>query len=202
MCRLTISVFANAVRWCVCDEHDHLARTLPPVHLECLRKASGDRLGAISASRGVQAREVAVDLVDVGREAKVARHVSVVLRWVITIGDEADAQVVAGLQFARLADVVADELDVLRRGGNIRSLASGAVLHKNEISAGVYVTCDWRVSGVEGGAATKRCTYSILRSCSTGGGVCCWALYASWKMARASAEPPCSKSISVSMMMM
>jgi hypothetical protein len=100
MCRLTIAIFANAVRWCVGDEHNHLARALPPVHLECLCEASGDRLGTIAASRGVQAREVAVDLVDVGREAKIARHVSVVLRWVITIGDEADAQVVAGLQLA------------------------------------------------------------------------------------------------------
>ncbi len=73
-------------------------------------------------------------LVDIGREAKVARHVSVVLRWVIAIGDEADAQVLAGLQFARLVDVVTDELDVLRRGGDVGTLASGAVLHEDEVA--------------------------------------------------------------------
>jgi len=133
--RLTISVFADAVRWCVGDEHDHLARLHPPVHLERLREAGGDGLGTVAASRGVQAREVAVDLVDVGREAKVARHVSVVLRGVIAIGDEADAQVLAGLQFARLIDVVADELDVLGRRGDVGPLAPGAVLHKDEIAA-------------------------------------------------------------------
>jgi len=122
------------VRWCIGDEHDHLARLLPPVHLERLREASGDGLGTVAASRGVQAREVAVDLVDVGREAKVARHISVVLRRVIAIGDEADAQVPAGLQLARLIDVVADELDVLGRRGDVRPLAPGAVLHKDEIA--------------------------------------------------------------------
>jgi hypothetical protein len=84
-------------------------------------------------------------LVDIGRKAKVARHVSVVLRWVIAIGDEADAQVLAGLQLARLVDVVTDELDVLRRGGDVGTLAPGAVLHEDEIAVVCY-TSDWRVS--------------------------------------------------------
>jgi hypothetical protein len=53
-----------------------------------------------------------MDLVNIGRKAKIACHVGVVLRWVIAIGDEADAQVLAGLQLARLKDVLADELDV------------------------------------------------------------------------------------------
>jgi hypothetical protein len=87
-------------------------------------------------------------LVDIGRKAKVARHVSVVLRWVIAIGDEADAQVFAGLQLARLVDVVTDELDVLRRGGDVGTLASGAVLYEDEIAVGFY-TSDWRVSASE-----------------------------------------------------
>ncbi len=133
--KLTICVFANAVRWCVGDEHDHLARLLPPVHLQRLREASGDRLGTVAAARGVQAREVAVDLVNVRRKAKVARHVGVVLGRVIAKGDEADAQVLAGLQLARLVDVLADELDVLRRGGDVGPLAAGAVLDKDEIAA-------------------------------------------------------------------
>lgn len=78
-------------------------------------------------------------LVDIGRKAKVARHVCVVLRWVIAIGDEADAQVVAGLQLSRLVDVVTDELDVLRRGGYVGTLATGAVLHKDEITGVLHI---------------------------------------------------------------
>lgn len=57
-----------------------------------------------------------------------------VLRWVIAIGDEADAQVLAGLQLARLVDVVTDELDVLRRRGDVGTLTPGAVLHEDEIA--------------------------------------------------------------------
>ena len=79
-------------------------------------------------------------LVDIGRKAKVARHVSVVLRWVIAIRNEADAQVLAGLQLARLVDVVTDELDVLRRGGDVGTLAPGAVLHEDEIAVVCYTS--------------------------------------------------------------
>jgi hypothetical protein len=75
-----------------------------------------------------------MDLVDVGREAKVARHVGVVLRRVIAKGNEADAQVLAGLQLARLVDIVTDELDILRCGGYVGPLAASAVLYKNEIA--------------------------------------------------------------------
>jgi hypothetical protein len=82
-----------------------------------------------------------MDLVNVRRKAKVARHVGVILRWVVAIGDEADAQVFAGLQLARLEDVFADELDVFRRGGNVGSLAAGAVLYKDEIPS------KWRSKG-------------------------------------------------------
>ena len=57
-----------------------------------------------------------------------------VLRWVITKGDEADAQVLAGLQLARLVDVVTDKLDVLGRGGDVGPLAAGAVLNKDKIA--------------------------------------------------------------------
>ena len=48
--RLTIPVFTDAVRWCISDEHDHLARLLPPVHLERLRESGGDRLGSVTTS--------------------------------------------------------------------------------------------------------------------------------------------------------
>ena len=87
-------------------------------------------------------------LVDIGRKAKVARHVSVVLRWVIPIGDEADAQVLAGLQLARLVDVVTYKLDIPRRGGDVGTLAPGAVLHEDEIAV-VFYTSNWRVSASE-----------------------------------------------------
>ena len=87
-------------------------------------------------------------LVDIGRKAKVARHVSVVLRWVIAKGDEADAQVFAGLQLARLVDVVTYELDVSRRGRDVGTLAPGAVLDKDEIAVVFYIS-DRRVSASE-----------------------------------------------------
>jgi hypothetical protein len=172
--RRTVPVFTNAMWWCIGDEHDHLARLLPPVHLQRLREAGGDRLGSVATSGGIQAREIAVDLIDIGREAKVARHVGVVLRRVITIGDEADAQVIAGLQLARLVDVVTDELDVLSRGGDVGSLAPSAVLHENEIA----VVCRIQLES-EQRDRDEICTYSILRSSSTGGAGRFWSLYAS-----------------------
>jgi hypothetical protein len=58
---------------------------------------------------------------------------------VIAIGDEADAQVLAGLQFARLVDVVADKLDVLRCRRDVGPLAPGAVLNKDEIAVVFYI---------------------------------------------------------------
>ena len=48
--RLTIPVFTDAVRWCIGDEHDHLARLLPPLHLERLRERSSDCLGSVATS--------------------------------------------------------------------------------------------------------------------------------------------------------
>ena len=46
---------------------------------------------------------------DVGREAKILGDVRVVLRRVVAVRDEADAEVFAGLQLAGLVDVVAKE---------------------------------------------------------------------------------------------
>jgi hypothetical protein len=54
---------------------------------------------------------------------------------VIAIGDEADAQILAGLQLARLKDVFTDELDVFCCGRNVGSLAASAVLDEDEIAA-------------------------------------------------------------------
>ena len=62
-----------------------------------------------------------------------------VLWRVISKGDEANAQVLAGLQLARLVDVVGDELDVLGRGRDVGSLAPSAVLNKDEITVMYHI---------------------------------------------------------------
>jgi hypothetical protein len=65
-----------------------------------------------------------------------------------TIGNEADAQVLVGLQLARLVDIVTDELNVLHHRGDVGILAPSAVLHEDEIALVCY-TSDWRVSANE-----------------------------------------------------
>jgi hypothetical protein len=47
-----------------------------------------------------------------------------------------------------LVDIVTDELDVLCRGGDVGTLAPGAVLHEDEIAVVCY-TANWRVSASE-----------------------------------------------------
>ncbi len=76
-----------------------------------------------------------MNLVDIGRKTKIACYVGMILRWVIAIGDETDAQVLARLQLARLKDVFADELDVFCRRRNVGPLTACAVLDKDEIAA-------------------------------------------------------------------
>jgi hypothetical protein len=116
------------------NEHHHLARILPPVHIQRLRERRRDRLGPIAAARRIQRRQVLVHRADVAREAKVLGDVRVVLRRVVAEGDEPDAQVLRRLQLARLEDVRADGLDVLRRGGDVGALAPCAVLDKYKIT--------------------------------------------------------------------
>ena len=57
----------------------------------------------------------------------------------ISKGDQADAQVLAGLQLARLVDVVTDKLDVLGRGRDVGPLAPSAVLNKDEITVMYHI---------------------------------------------------------------
>jgi hypothetical protein len=64
------------------------------------------------------------------------------------IGNEADAQALAGLQLARLVDIVTDELNVLHRRGDVGILAPGAVSHGDQIAVVCY-TSNWRVSAIE-----------------------------------------------------
>ena len=86
----------------------------------------------------------------------------------VAVGDEADAQVLARGEPAGLVDVVADELDVLGRAGDVAALASGTVLHEHEVPI-------LRVRRAYSSARTPpRTTYNILRSLSGGGvGFCC-----------------------------
>ena len=58
-----------------------------------------------------------------------------VLWRVVAVRDEADAEVLARLQLARLVDVAANLLDVLRRGRDVAALAARAVLHEDEVTA-------------------------------------------------------------------
>jgi len=132
----TISIFSNPMRWRIRDKHDHLARVLPPVHVESLRKGSSDCLRAISTTTRVERTQVAVDLTNVGREAKVLGDVGVVLGRVIAKGDEAYTEVFSTLKLAALEDVCADLLDVAGRGGDVAALATCAILDEDEIAAG------------------------------------------------------------------
>ena len=134
-CWFTISVLANAVRRRVRNEHDHLARVRSPLHGKCLGKCGGDRFGTIATAGSVEAREILVDLRNIGRETKVPRDVCVILRRMVAVRDEADPEILSGLQLAGLIDVVADLLNVLRRRGNVAALASRAILHEDEITA-------------------------------------------------------------------
>lgn len=81
------------MRWCIGNEHDHLARMRPPIHHERSSETSRDSLRPITSARRVQASQVCVDLGDIGRKAEDLGHECVVLRWVVPKGDEADTQV-------------------------------------------------------------------------------------------------------------
>ena len=104
------------------NENNHFARIRPPFHLKRLRECRSDGLGSIATPGRVQARQVLVHLRDVRGEPEVLRHVRVVLRGVVAVRDESDAEVLAGLELARLVNVVADLLDILRRGGDVAPL--------------------------------------------------------------------------------
>lgn len=115
------------------NEHHHFAGIRSPIHIDRLRQCSGHRLWPISTARSIQRRQIFVHLADVGREAKVLGDVRMILRGVVPESDEPDAEVFRALELARLKYMCADRLDVLRRGGDVRSLAAGAILHENEV---------------------------------------------------------------------
>ena len=134
MKKRTVAVLSDAMRRRIRDEHDHLACIRPPVHVECLRERRSDRLRTIPTSRCIQGREVTMDLRNVRGEAEVLRNVGVVLWWMVPVGNEPDAQIIPTLEPPRLVDVVADLLNVLRRGRDVAPLAACAVLHEDEVA--------------------------------------------------------------------
>jgi hypothetical protein len=97
-------------------------------------ESGGYGFGTISPSRCVETAQILVDLGNVGGETKVFDHISVILWWVITIGNQSNAKVLWGLQLAGFKDMGADGLDVLGSGGDVASLASCTILDENEIT--------------------------------------------------------------------
>ena len=79
-----------------------------------------------------------------------------VLRGVVPIRDEPDAEVLAGLEFARLVNVVTDLFDVLRGGGDVAPLRSSAVLDEDEISKGPRSVSDCCCRRCAAEAASRR----------------------------------------------
>lgn len=74
----------------------------------------GDSLGPIASSRCIQRRQILTDLRDIRSEAKVLVHPCVVLRRMVAVRYEPNAQVLLLLQLARVEDMRADFLDVAR----------------------------------------------------------------------------------------
>lgn len=131
---LTITIFADSMRWCVSNEHDHLSGMLPPVHGQRLVQPRRNRLRPIPSPRRVQRGQILADLGDVGREAEVLEDPGVILRRMVAVGYEPDAQVLWLLELARVEDMRADFLDVACRGGYVAALASRAILDENEVA--------------------------------------------------------------------
>lgn len=81
------------MRWGVSNKHHHLSGMLPPVHGQRLMQPCGDSLGPIASSRCVQRRQILTDLRDIRSEAKVLVHPCVVLRRMVAVSYESNAQV-------------------------------------------------------------------------------------------------------------
>ncbi|KAL5635877.1 hypothetical protein ACGC1H_004618 [Rhizoctonia solani] len=119
------------------DEHDHLARSRPPVEIEGLPQTGRDCLGAVSTATSIQSLEVLVYLIDIGSETKVFGDVGVVLGRMVSKRDEAHTQVFLGREAAVGDDISTDALDMLGRVGDIRALGARGVLDKHKVSAAV-----------------------------------------------------------------
>ena len=111
---LTVAVLSDAVRRRVCDEHDHLARAFSPIHVKSLGERSRDGLRAIPAPRRIQPRQVFLDLADIRRKSEILRDIRVVLWWMISERNQADAEIIPALQLPRFKYVGADLFDVFR----------------------------------------------------------------------------------------
>lgn len=145
--------------------------------MQCLCKRSSHGFRAISTPRSIQRRKVFVNLTDIRRKAKVPSDVCMVLGWVITKSNEADTEVLLVLKLARLEYIGTDGLDVLGCRGDVRPLASGAVLYEDEVPG----RCERvRREGKGGGGRDERVvcggwlTYSIFLPSSGGAPVRTW----------------------------
>lgn len=134
--RRTVAVLSYAMRRRIRDEHHHLACVRSPAHIESFRECSSDRLRSITTARCVQAREVTMNLRDIRGEAEVLCHIGVVLRWMVPVGDESDAQIISTLEPPRLVDVVTDLLDISCGGGYVAALAPRTVLYEHQVADG------------------------------------------------------------------
>jgi hypothetical protein len=114
---------------------------LPPLHIQRLVHTRRDRLRTVPTPRRVQRLQMALHFLHIGREPKVLCDIRVVLRWVVPEGDKPDAEVIPRCEFSGLVDVFADQLDVLRRGGDVAALAARAVLDENEIPEYSSILC-------------------------------------------------------------
>lgn len=74
-----------------------------------------------------------MDLGDIGGETEILDHISVILWWVVTVGNQSDAKVFLGLQLSGFEDMGADGLDILGGGGDVASLTSRAILDEHKI---------------------------------------------------------------------
>lgn len=110
----TIAVFTNAVRWGVSNEDDHFASLGAPVEVEGVPKCGSDGLRTIAAAACIEGLQVFVNTLNVRCEAKVLGDVCVVLRRMVTKGDQADAKVLGFKESTMGDDVCADPLDMNR----------------------------------------------------------------------------------------
>ena len=101
----------------------------------------------------------------------------------VTKGDEANTQVLAALELARLEDVGTDLFDVLGGGGDVAALAACAVLNEDEITARGGGGCQFRVPGHDAGRRGGAHSCFRLGSPGATGGCCCcwWSSKAGWR---------------------
>lgn len=75
------------------DQHDHLTRRRPPIHIQSLSKRSRDSFRSISATGGIQSFKLLRDFRRIRREPKVPCDVGVILWGMVAKGDQPYAKI-------------------------------------------------------------------------------------------------------------